>query len=101
MESGESSPVQGTRVRVQPVNKKSQRINGEELIAQVCYYYPQYDLDTAKQLSYRRVRLLLRVAQQQQAIQLYNLTQIAAAPHTKKGIGVKKLSDHFKKIADG
>lgn len=93
-------PSQGKRIKVQQVKTKSQRLNTEELLAQVCYHYPQYTLNDAAKLSYRRITLLLKVAQQQKAIEYYNLTQIAAAPHTKKGEGVKKLTEHFKKIAN-
>lgn len=34
-----------------------------------------------------------------EAIKMFNMTQIAAAPHTKKGSGVKKLADHFKRMS--
>lgn len=89
---------EGRRVKVQKI--KPERLNGEELLAQVCYYYPAYTLETAAKLSYRQVTLLLKVAQKQKATEYYNLTQIVASPHTKKGKGVQKLSDHFKKIAE-
>lgn len=88
---------EGKRVKVAKI--KPEKFNGEELLAQVCYYYPAYTLKTAAQLSYRQVLLLLKVAQKQKATEYYNLTQIAASPHTKKGKGVQKLSDHFKKEA--
>ena len=91
---------QGKVIKVKRVPTKAAKLNTEELLAQVCYYYPQYTLETAALLSYRRVTLLLKVVKKQQAMHYYNLTQIAAAPHTKKGHGVKKLSEHFKKIAD-
>lgn len=94
-------PPEGKRIKVQSVSKATRKkFNGEILLAQVCYYYPQYTLDDAAKLSYRRIQVLLKVAAQQKAIEYYNLTQIAAAPHTKKGEGVKKLSDHFKKTAN-
>lgn len=85
-------------VKVQKI--KPEKLNGEELLAQICYYYPAYTLDTASKLSYRQVILLLRVANKQRAMHYYNLTQIIASPNTKKGAGVKKLSDHFKEQAN-
>lgn len=91
---------QGKRVRVKKVVSQAPKLNVRELLAQLCYYYPQYTLNDAQKIPYRDVQLLLRVARKQQAIQLYNLTQISAAPHTKKGEGVKKLSEHFKGIAN-
>lgn len=89
---------ESNRVKVQRIKPK--KIDSEELFAQVCYHYPQYDLDTAAQLSYRRIVLLLKTARRQQAIHYYNLIQIVAAPHTKKGKGVSKLSEHFKKMSE-
>ena len=100
MDTHDNLPPEGKRIKVQRVKSSHNKINVEELLAQVCYHYPQYTLDEAARLSYRRVNLLLKVAQKQQAIEFYNLTQIAAAPHTKKGEGVKKLTEHFKKIAN-
>lgn len=69
------------------------------MFALLCFHYPQYTLQDAAQLPFRDVRLLIRTAQQQEAARMYNLTQIAAAPHTKKMQSVKKLSEHFKKLA--
>lgn len=98
--SNSSTPPQGKRVKVQKVKSASSKLNGDELLAQLCFLYPQYTLNEARRLPYKDVQLLLRVAQKQQAAQLYNLTQVVAAPHTKKGEGVRKLSEHFKKIAN-
>lgn len=47
----------------------------------------------------RDVQLLLKVASKQEARKYLALTQIAAAPHTKKGQGVKNLITEFKKAA--
>jgi len=69
------------------------------LYARVCYFYPQYNLKQASELSQRDVVLLLKTADQIEALRMLNLTQISAAPHTKKGAGVKKLTEHFKKVA--
>jgi len=43
---------------------------------------------------------MLKIAQKQEAKRYYELTQIASAPHTKKGIGVKKLLDRYKRMID-
>lgn len=99
MADSNNLPVEGKRIKIQKVTS-AKKFKAEELLAKVCYYYPQYNLEQAARLSYRQVQLLLRVAKQEQAVQLYNLTQIAAAPHTKKGQGVTKLSEHFKKQAN-
>lgn len=47
----------------------------------------------------RDLYLLIKTAQKMEAIKMFNMTQIAAAPHTKKGSGVKKLADHFKRMS--
>lgn len=99
--SENNPPEEGKRIKVQSVRSAVQSLKGEELLAQVCYYYPQYTLQTAALLSYRQVVLLLKTANKLKAVDYYNLVQIAAAPQTKKGEGVKKLSEHFKKLANG
>lgn len=71
-----------------------------DLYAMVCYYYPQYKLVDVPSMAARDVNLLIRTAQKMEAIKMYNLTQIAAAPHTKKGAAVKKLADHFKRLSN-
>lgn len=69
------------------------------LYARVCYFYPQYNLQQAQALPQRDILLLLKTAEQIEAVRMLNLVQISAAPHTKKGAGVKKLTSHFRKIA--
>lgn len=41
---------------------------------------------------------MLKVANKEEAKHLFELTQIAAAPHTKKGVGTKKLLEQYAKI---
>ena len=88
------------RVKAQSVHSTGEQASKRELWVIICYYYPQYTLKEASKLSVRDIRLLLRVAEKQKAQDKYDLTQIASAPHTKKGSGVKKLSEHFKKLMD-
>lgn len=64
-----------------------------------CYYYPAYKLDEVSRLPARDLYLLIKTAQKMEAIKMFNYTQIAAAPHTKKGTGVKKLAEHFKRMS--
>lgn len=78
-----------------PVNKSSKR----DLYAMACYFYQQYTLDEIQKLPARDVYLLIKTAQRMEAIRMFNHTQIAAAPHTKRGSGVKKLADHFKRMS--
>lgn len=69
-----------------------------QLYATVAYYYPQYTMKDVEQMPFRDVLLLLKTATRIEAERMYNLTQIASAPHSKNGKGVKQLLDHFRKI---
>lgn len=70
-------------------------------LAKFCYYFPSYKFHEARQLPYRRVVKMLRIAQKEYAMKMLHLTQIVAAPHTKKGKGVKKMLELFNKIIEG
>ncbi len=71
-----------------------------DLITRVCYFYPQYNLDTAQLLTNSQVTALLLQAEKQRAIEFYNHVLIAAAPHSKKGKLVEKLIKQYRKIAE-
>lgn len=87
-------------IRPKRVDNGGRGITKRELYATVCYFYPQYTLKDVQAMPYRDVRLLMKMAQRQQASYFYNMTLIAQAPHSKKQANVKKLTDHFKKTAD-
>lgn len=72
-----------------------------EIYARLCYFYPQYTLQEAELLPQRDISLLLKIANKIEASNMLNQTQIAAAPHTDKGRGVKKLTEHFKQVLNG
>lgn len=86
-------------IKVKKVTSQDGGMSKRELYATVCYFYPQYTLKEAATLSGRDLQLLLNVAQRQEAIKWLNLTQIAAAPHTKNGSGVKTLTERYKGAA--
>jgi len=92
----------GDHVTVQPVEQIREDSDADvvDLITKVCYFYPQYDLETAQQLTDSQVTALLLQAEKQRAIELYNHVLIAAAPHTKKGKLVEKLIKQYKKITE-
>lgn len=71
-----------------------------DLLTRVCYFYPQYTLKAAEKLTNMQVTALLIQAEKQRAIEYYNQTLIAAAPHTKKGKLVDKLIKEYKEMAD-
>lgn len=80
------------------VSKKATR---RELYAQVCLYYPQYTLKEASLLPARDLYLLIGEAYKREALRNYNMMQIVAAPHSKKGEAIGKLLDHFKENMRG
>lgn len=95
---------EGVTIEVQPVHAAVEEATspalGEnrQLYATVAYYYPQYTLKAVAKMPYRDVLLLIKTATRIEAERMYNLTQIASAPHSKNGKGVKDLLDHFRKI---
>ena len=89
------------RVVAKPIPKGTSVKKKREVYAEVCYYYPRYSLEEVAKLPARDVALLLKIARREEARRMFNLVQIAAAPHTKKGQGVKELSNYFKKIFEG
>lgn len=80
-------------IRVQKVPKKTE--SAEDTLARFCFYFQQYTYKEAQALPFRRVMKLLKIAKRERARQMYELTQIAAAPHTDKGVGVKKMLKYF------
>lgn len=89
------------KITVQKVPKSKKQQDPRRLLAELCYYYPQYNLRQAKKLPYKDVNLLLKTAKSLEAMNYINLTNISVAPHTKNGKGVKKLIDQFKAVING
>ena len=93
----------GDVVDAQPIKPPETQDSAAEvvdLITRVCYFYPQYTLETAEMLTDSQVTALLVQAEKQRAINFYNYTLIAAAPHSKKGKLVDKLIKQYRKIAE-
>lgn len=86
-------------IKVQKIPRAESRLSRRKVFATVAYHFPQYTLKEVAALPYRDVQLLLKTAQQQQAAYFHNMTLIVQAPHSKKQQNVKKLVDHFKKLA--
>lgn len=89
--------------KVIKVAKASQpKSDGEDVLrslASLCYYYPAYTLRMARNMPYKHVKIMLSQAKRLEAVRFYSELQIATAPHTKKGAGVKKLMKHFEKVS--
>lgn len=95
--------VFGDKVEVKPLQdptKENSETDLVDLITRVCYFYPQYTLETAQELTNSQVMALLIQAEKQRAIEFYNHVLIAAAPHSKKGKLVDKLIKQYRKIVD-
>jgi len=94
----------GDTVEVKPLNPVEDDTDSDadvvDLITRVCYFYPQYTLETAEKLTNSQVTALLLQAEKQRAIEFYNHVLIAAAPHSKKGKLVEKLIKEYRKIAE-
>lgn len=91
---------QPKRVKAQSIPRDTgSNVSKRELWATVCYHYPQYTLKEASRLPLRDIKLLLKIAEKIEAGNKHDLVQIVAAPHTKKGSGVKKLSEYYRKKA--
>lgn len=81
-------------VKAQKIPQKN--ISSEDIIACFCYNYPQYTYKEARLLPFTRLNQMIKVARQEQAKLLYNITRAIAAPHQKAG--VKKLLDELNTI---
>lgn len=93
----------GNAVDVKPIAPPVTETSDSEvvdLITRVCYFYPQYTLETAQKLTNSQVTALLLQAEKQRAIEFYNHVLIAAAPHSKKGKLVDTLIKQYRKIAE-
>lgn len=87
-----------TVVKVQKIPKHE--ISFDIILSKFCYYYPQYKYHEARKLPFKRITTMLNVAHKERAEMYFELVQIASAPHTKNGIGVKRLLDRYKQIID-
>ena len=97
--------VFGDNVEVKPLqtaqeNDPDSDADVVDLITRVCYFYPQYTLETAQYLTNAQVTALLLQAEKQRAIEFYNHVLIAAAPHSKKGKLVDTLIKQYRKIVE-
>ena len=93
----------GNTVEAKPLHEPVSEDSDADIvdtITRVCYFYPQYTLETASQLTNAEVTALLVQAEKQKAIEYYNMTLIVAAPNSKKGALVNKLIKQYKRIAE-
>lgn len=92
----------GKVVRVAQLPKREAKPgDGDRLCEQLCFYYPAYTFAMARRLPAKRVHSMLMTAQAEQAKHYCELVQIATAPHTKDGEGVKTLISKYKGLMRG
>ena len=87
-----------TTIKAQRVPKK--QVKPDNILYRFCLLFPQYTYKQARRLPAKRVMGMLKVAQEERARDMLDMLQIVAAPHTKKGAGVKKLISHYKSLID-
>lgn len=97
--------VFGDVIEVKPLEEAAEIASDSDadivdLLTRVCYFYPQYDLESVEKLTDSQVAALIIQAEKQRAIDYYNYTLVAAAPHTEKGKLVEDLINQYKKIAE-
>lgn len=82
---------------IQVAKVEQPKANKRELYATVCFYYG-YQLDYVQKLPARDLYLLQKIASKIEANRFLNLTNIAAAPQSKNGAGVKRLLEYYKGV---
>lgn len=92
--------MEAKTVRAKPLPKPPVSDEITKSLLLLCYHYPQYTLNEARNLPFHHVLLLLDTARKEQASHYLELLNISTAPHTKKGLGVGKLARHYKKAAN-
>jgi hypothetical protein len=85
-------------IKVQKVPQKTQ--SAESIIARFCCYFPQYKFHEARKLPFFRLKMMINIWEKEYARRMIDLVEIVSAPHTKKGSGVRKVIDKYKKIIE-
>ena len=83
-------------IKIQKIPKK--KISVDDTLATFCYKFPQYTFSQAERLPYKRVIQMLKTSRKLDAQRMIELVNIAAAPHTKKGQGVKNIIEYYKGV---
>lgn len=68
----------------------------------VCLHYPIYTPDELMDMSIKRLKNMLKVAEKQEAVRYANLVNIVAAPHTANPRqAISTLLNNYKEMASG
>lgn len=79
------------RVEIAKVPSTVKEKSAIETLATLCYYYPQYTLKQARSLPHKQVKLLLKEARIQKAIEWHWLTHIMTAANSGDKASIKTL----------
>ena len=102
MKPQDKKPPVGKVIKAKRISSVQQDVYSPlKTLSVFCYLFPQYTLSEARKLPAVHVKMMLKEARKEQARNYLELLQISAAPHTKKGEGVKTLSDRYKKELQG
>jgi len=83
-------------IKIQKIPKK--KISVDDTLATFCYKFPQYTFSQAERLPYKRIIQMLKTSRKLDAQRMIELVNIAAAPHTKKGQGIKNIIEYYKGV---
>lgn len=81
-------------IKVQKVPKKVE--SEEDILSRFCCYFPAYKFQEARRLPFRRVLMMMKMYKKHHAEKMLDLLEIAVAPHTKNGSGVRSAAKKFK-----
>lgn len=87
-------------VKVKRIPRSGKEISTEDVLAQFCYYFPQYTFVQARKLPAKRIKQMLRVVDREEAKRMYQFAQIIASQHTKKMSGMKKILESYKSVIE-
>lgn len=83
------------RISVKQIEQPLEEFSAAQTLAKLCYYYPQYTIETARPLPFRQVKLLLRQAKNERYINYIRELEIASASQQGNEAMVS-LADHYR-----
>lgn len=75
-------------------------ISSEDQLMLFCYKFSRYTFAQARKMPYTRILKMLKAARKEDARRMFEITQIVAAPHSKKGELIKKMLEYYKDIME-
>lgn len=88
----------GNLITIQKIPKKVYSV--EDIVAKFCCCFPQYKFNEARKLPFVRIKKMLDIWEKEYSRKMIDLIEVVSAPHTKKGIGINKAIQRYKKILD-